>query len=35
MPMALMDLDFLLESPQNCKKRTFFDNLRTITQEGH
>ena len=29
---ALTDLNFLLRSEQNCKKCTFFDNLRTITR---
>ena len=34
MEIALTDLDLLLGSAQNCKKCTFLDNLRTITQEG-
>ena len=33
--MALTDLRFFLKSAQNCKKCTFLDNLRTITQEGN
>ena len=33
--MPLIDLHFLLGSAQNCKKCTFLDNLRTITQEGN
>ena len=33
--MALIDLDFLLRSVQNCKKMHYFDNLRIITQEGN
>ena len=33
--MTLTDLDFLLRSAQYCKKCTFIDNLRTITQEGN
>ena len=33
MQIALIDLDFLLRSAQNCKKFTCLDNLRTITQE--
>ena len=33
MLIALVDLDFLLLSAQNCKKCTFLDNLRTIAQE--
>ena len=33
--IALKDFDFLLRSAQNWKKCTFFDNLRTITQEGN
>ena len=35
MLIALVDLDFLLRSAQNCKKCTFLDNLRTIAQEGN
>ena len=35
MQIALTDLDFLLRSAQNCKKCSFLDNLRTITQEGN
>ena len=33
MKIALIDLDSVLRSAQNCKKCTFLDNLRTITQE--
>ena len=33
--IALIDLDFLLRSGQNCKKCTFLDNLQTMSQEGN
>ena len=33
MSIALIDLNFLLRSAQNCKKKTFLDNLGTKTQE--
>ena len=33
--IAITDLDFLLLLAQNCKKKTIFDNLRTIAQESH
>ena len=33
MLIALIDLDFLLGSAQNCNKCTFLDNLKTLTQE--
>ena len=35
MYIAFIDLDFSLRSAQNCKKCTFLNNLRTITQEGN
>ena len=35
MLILLKDLYFSLRSPQNCKKSTFLDNLRTVTQEGN
>ena len=33
--IALTDLNILLKSAQNCKKFTFIDKLRAITQEGN
>ena len=33
--MIIIDFDFLLRSAQNCKKCTFSDNFRTVTQEGN
>ena len=35
MYITLTDLHVLLKSVQICKKCTFLDNLRTITQEGN
>ena len=35
MQIGLTDLGFLLKSAQNCKKCTFLDKLRAITQEGN